>query len=99
MPKPAPAHQDGFTTTAEEIRASESLFVDEAVRLFRERMLMEYPRLRGYAIEAGTGCISLAVTASFNFSTRQIDLVSMPQFQPMPGVARASVPFPQPHAD
>lgn len=92
----------GQLSFAEEIRASERLFIDTAVKLFRERMVMEYPRLRGYAVESGTDRISLEVHMAFSFSPllRAVDVecVTLPRFRPAAGMSRKSVPLPKRHA-
>lgn len=107
-----PAPEKG-QTFADEVRASEPLFIDAAakefekhartelrnrmegalekqvaaaVAEFRKRMAIEYPRLRGYAMEQGSSGISLSIMANFDFAprSRSVELVTRPEFTPPP---------------
>lgn len=84
---------------AEEIRASEAGYIDQAVEAFKERMRMEYPRLRGYAAEAGTNCIELKVSVFFNFDERWLRLTTIPTFTPAQGSAERKVASSAPDED
>lgn len=88
-PKQSPL--EAQTNLAEEIRASEARYIDAATKLFRERIKMEYPRLRGYAIEAGSNFIELRVTLYCDFHRGKLDMNSCPSFVPEPGVCSTTV--------
>lgn len=108
-----PAPEQKGQTFADEVRASEPLFIAAAVKEFekharaelrkrmedafekqvaaavaefKKRMAIEYPRLRGYAMEQGTSGISLSIVANFDFAprTRSVELVTRPEFTPPP---------------
>lgn len=89
--------QNEVEALADEIRASENLFVDTAVAAFRERVKMEYYRLRGYAVEAGKDTIGLQLNVTFGFATdnRFVLVQSIPQFIPEPGETRQPVGQPK----
>ncbi len=82
---------------ADEIRASESLFVDAAVAAFRDRVKMEYCRMRGYAIEGEQETMQLQVNVTFGFApeNRFVLVQSVPQFQPARGESRRPVSQPK----
>jgi hypothetical protein len=78
------------SSLADDIRSSESLFVDAAMKAIRERIQMEYTRLRAYAFETGGTTIALDLRATFNFdpAARSVEVTSLPRFQPEPGTSR-----------
>ena len=95
MPKPTNRDSD-LKTLVDEIRASEGVFVEAAVKALRERIAMEYTRLRGYAIEADTETMVLDMKVTFNFARGNSSVLveSAPAFKCVSGTSRAKVVVP-----
>ena len=55
-------------TLADEIKKQASPFLDAAMENFRQLLVIEYPRLRAYALEASKPSIKLNVTLNCDFS-------------------------------
>jgi len=84
MQSSGPAPQPNL---AEEIRSSEEIFVSAALKSLEQALRAEYPRLRGYAIEAGKDAISLSASVTFGFdpANRFVLVETVPNFQPRVG--------------
>lgn len=72
-------------TLAAEIRDSEPLFLKASRRLFGRVMKLEYPRLRGYAIEGATESVEIVLRVKCTFGGKpRLELVSVPRVTPKP---------------
>lgn len=97
MGKPSNLAPDANAILADEIRASESLYVEAAVKAFKERVAMEYFRLRGYAVESGMSAIMLDVRLLFDFTpgAASVCVISSPAFTPQAHSTRVKVNVPK----
>jgi len=84
-------------TLADDVRSSEQLYLDAAMKCFKERFGMEYYRLRAYAFESGHKVITLNVRVKCDFKKRTVTVESVPEFIPEEGVTQRQVPEPKNH--
>jgi hypothetical protein len=72
-------------TLAAEIRDSEAPFMASVNELIGRVMKLEYPRLRGYAIEGSTESVEVVVRLKCTFGgSPKLEIVSAPRVTPKP---------------
>lgn len=95
--KGVPTSPEPQLDLASQIRREQPAFVEQASKLLSEAAMAEYPRLRGYAYEAGTTEIGLTVQLRCRFGPGgvEVKVATAPEFTPPPLVRSAEVALPK----